>query len=71
MHDIAVTIWGIKGYYDFIRPISAIRYMSGKGQSSDASKPSYDPRGIPLEKIWIKSTIRQLVHILIICVMHF
>jgi hypothetical protein len=48
MHDSAVTTWGIKGYYDYIRPISAIRYMAGKGQSSNASLPSYDPHGLPL-----------------------
>lgn len=48
MHDAAVNTWGIKGYYDYVRPISAIRYMAGKGQSSDASLPSYDPHGIPL-----------------------
>ncbi|PNQ73064.1 hypothetical protein C1T31_08705 [Hanstruepera neustonica] len=48
MHDCAVTTWGIKGYYDYIRPISAIRYMAGKGQSSDMSLPNYDPHGIPL-----------------------
>lgn len=48
MHDSAITTWGIKGYYDYIRPISAIRYMAGKGQSSNASLPSYDPHGLPL-----------------------
>ena len=48
MHDSAVDTWGIKGYYNYIRPISAIRYMAGKGQSTNASLPSYDPRGIPL-----------------------
>jgi len=48
MHDSAVNTWGIKGYYDYIRPISAIRYMAGKGQSTNASLPSYDSRGIPL-----------------------
>ena len=48
MHDAAVTAWGIKGYYDYIRPISAIRYMAGKGQSTDTSLPNYDPEGIPL-----------------------
>jgi len=48
MHDCAVDTWGIKGYYDYVRPISAIRYMAGKGQSSDASLPNYDPYGIPL-----------------------
>ena len=48
MHDAAVNTWGIKGYYDYIRPISAIRYMAWKGQSSDRSLPSYDPHGLPL-----------------------
>ena len=52
MHDVAVDIWGIKGYYDYIRPISAIRYMATKGQSSDNTTPegiaSYHPHGIPL-----------------------
>ena len=48
MHDSAVDTWGIKGYYDYIRPISAIRYMAGKGQSSDAGAASYDPHGLPL-----------------------
>lgn len=48
MHDAAINTWGIKGYYDYVRPISAIRYMAGKGQSSDATRPSYDPHGLPL-----------------------
>ena len=48
MHDSAINIWGIKGYYDYLRPISAIRYMAGKGQSTDSGLPSYDPHGIPL-----------------------
>ncbi|SHJ91491.1 Por secretion system C-terminal sorting domain-containing protein [Reichenbachiella agariperforans] len=48
MHDVAVTAWGIKGYYDYIRPISAIRSMAERGQSSDASLPNYHPAGIPL-----------------------
>jgi hypothetical protein len=48
MHDVAITAWGIKGYYDYVRPISAIRYMAEKGQSSDPGLPSYDPEGIPL-----------------------
>jgi len=48
LHDAAVNTWGIKGYYDYIRPISAIRYMAEKGQSSDSSLPSYDPHGLPL-----------------------
>ncbi|WP_420600902.1 FG-GAP-like repeat-containing protein [Flagellimonas sp.] len=48
MHDAAVSTWGIKGHYDYIRPISAIRYMASKGQSTDASLPNYHPHGLPL-----------------------
>ncbi len=48
MHDSAISAWGIKGYYDYIRPISAIRYMSFKGQSTDVNLPRFDPHGIPL-----------------------
>jgi hypothetical protein len=49
LHDAAVAGWGSKGYYDSVRPISMIRYMGGKGQSSDPDGPSYDPEGLPLE----------------------
>ncbi|MBZ0328113.1 MAG: T9SS type A sorting domain-containing protein [Altibacter sp.] len=48
MHDVAVTAWGIKGYYDYVRPISAIRYMADRGQSTDTSLPNYNPHGLPL-----------------------
>ncbi len=48
MHDCAINTWGIKGYYDYVRPISAIRYMAGKGQSSSSLLPSFDPHGLPL-----------------------
>ena len=48
MHDSAIAAWGIKGYYDYIRPMSSIRYMSDKGQSSDTTFSNYHPHGIPL-----------------------
>jgi hypothetical protein len=48
MHDVAVTAWGIKGAYDYVRPISALRGMAARGQSSDPQAASYDPGGIPL-----------------------
>ncbi len=47
-HDAAIAAWGLKGHYDYIRPISAIRYMAGMGQSSDELGVSYHPEGIPL-----------------------
>ncbi|MFY0654349.1 MAG: T9SS type A sorting domain-containing protein [Cyclobacteriaceae bacterium] len=54
MHDVAISSWSIKGYYDYIRPISAIRYMADQGQSSDPSKPSFSEAGIPLEDGYIE-----------------
>ena len=47
-HDAAVAAWGTKGYYDYIRPISMIRWMGGNGQSSDPDGPSYSEDGLPL-----------------------
>lgn len=49
MHDAAISAWSIKGWYDYVRPISAIRYMAGLGQSSDENLASYHPQGIPLK----------------------
>jgi hypothetical protein len=48
MHDSAITAWGIKGWYDYLRPVSAIRAMADFGQSSDPALPSYSEQGIPL-----------------------
>ena len=48
VHDAAVAAWGIKGWYDYIRPISAIRYMADMGQSSDSTLSHYSPAGMPL-----------------------
>jgi hypothetical protein len=49
VHDAAIAAWGLKGHYDSARPISMIRYMGERGQSSDPRAASYDPRGLPLE----------------------
>ncbi len=48
MHDCAISAWSNKGYYDYIRPVSAIRYMAEKGQCSDPGLPNYHPAGLPL-----------------------
>lgn len=50
LHDAAITAWSLKGYYDYVRPISAIRYMAGLGQSTNARWPHYHPWGMPLKK---------------------
>ena len=48
MHESAVAAWGIKGWYDYLRPVSAIRSMADYGQSTDSNLPSYSEMGIPL-----------------------
>jgi len=48
MHDCAISAWGIKGYYDYLRPVSAIRAMVDNGQSSDPALPNYSQLGIKL-----------------------
>jgi hypothetical protein len=48
MHDAAISAWSLKGYYDYIRPVSSIRYMADQGQSSDTTELNYHPNGIPL-----------------------
>ncbi len=48
VHDAAIATWGAKSFYDSSRPISQIRYMGGKGQSSAPDGPAYDPQGLPL-----------------------
>ncbi len=47
-HEAACACWSVKRFYDGWRPLSAIRYLSGLGQSSDSTKPSYNPKGLPL-----------------------
>jgi hypothetical protein len=49
LHDAAIAAWGAKAHYDFVRPISMIRYMGGKGQSTDLTAAGGDPNGLPLE----------------------
>ena len=48
VHDAAVAAWGAKGAYDYVRPISAIRWMADRGQSTNPAGPSYHPDGIGL-----------------------
>jgi len=48
VHDAACACWSVKRQYVGWRPISAIRYCGGAGQSSDAGLPSYHTNGLPL-----------------------
>jgi hypothetical protein len=54
MHDAAISAWSNKGYYDYIRPISAIRYLADRGQSTDVNLPNYHLHGIPLIEGYIE-----------------
>jgi hypothetical protein len=54
MHDVAVTVWGMKGWYDYIRPVSAIRAMAERGQRSDPGAASYHPEGFELRPGFIE-----------------
>jgi hypothetical protein len=47
-HDAAIAAWDIKRRSTTVRPISLVRWMGAKGQSSDPGGPSYDPDGLPL-----------------------
>ena len=49
LHDAAIGAWGAKADYDYVRPISMIRYMGGLGQSTDSDAPGFDPDGLPLD----------------------
>lgn len=47
--DAAIACWDAKRKYDYARPITMIRYMGGRGQSTDPDGLSYDPEGLPLK----------------------
>jgi hypothetical protein len=48
LHDAACAAWGAKRYYDGWRPLTAVRYLGGHGQSTDPTLPSYSTNGLPL-----------------------
>ncbi|WP_084205901.1 FG-GAP-like repeat-containing protein [Psychroserpens mesophilus] len=54
MHDAAISAWSIKGWYDYVRPISAIRYMALLGQSTNENLDNYNVGGIPLVEGYIE-----------------
>ena len=49
-HDAAVAAWGTKREYDYVRPITKIRYQGTMGQSSNSELPSYHPDGLELQE---------------------
>ena len=54
MHDSAISAWSVKGWYDYIRPVSAIRALADLGQSTFPDRDNYDPRGIQIKEGYIE-----------------
>lgn len=48
MHDAAIAAWSCKGWYDYVRPVSALRWMADRGQCSDPELPNFHGAGLPL-----------------------
>ncbi len=48
LHDAGISAWSVKAYYDYVRPISAIRWMADLGQSTDSLLPNFHIQGLPL-----------------------
>lgn len=55
MHDSAIAAWSVKGAYDYIRPVSALRYMASLGQSSDLTASNYHIHGVPLQEGYVET----------------
>jgi hypothetical protein len=52
MHDAAIAAWSHKGWYDYIRPVSAIRWMADQGQCTNPLEPCFNFTGLPLISDW-------------------
>ena len=61
MHDVAISAWSVKGYYDYLRPISAIRYMADQGQSTNPAGPSFSRNGIPLHPGYVEVVTEETI----------
>lgn len=63
MHDSAIAAWGAKGYYDSARPLTAIRFMGHKGQSSDPKARAYNKYGLKLRPGSVEEITSQTTRI--------
>ena len=48
MHDAAIAAWSCKGWHDYVRPVSALRWMADRGQCTDPELPNYHGAGLPI-----------------------
>jgi hypothetical protein len=49
LYDASIVAWGLKGYYQGSRPITAVRYLADLGQATDPKLPRYNPQGLHLK----------------------
>src|SRR5262249_38252353 len=61
LHDAACAAWSLKRYYDGWRPLTAVRYLGGHGQSSNPKLASYSTNGLPLITNLIELVTSQTV----------
>lgn len=61
MHDAAISAWSVKGAYDYIRPISAIRWMGKNGQASDPDGENPSIFGLNLDPGYIEPLERPII----------
>jgi len=60
-HNAAIVSWAMKRKYQIVRPITLIRWMAERGQSSDPSAIRYHPLGLPLEDGLIELVTNETV----------
>ena len=62
MHDCAISAWGVKGYYDYLRPISAIRYMADKFAENPAHPDAMQLQPGLIEVVTLATTAQGQRH---------
>ena len=56
MHDCAISAWGVKGWYDYLRPISALRYLADQRAANPASANAINLYPGYIEEITLATT---------------
>lgn len=61
VHDAAIAAWSVKGWHDYVRPISAVRFMARWGQRDNPKVSDYDPRGVKLKPGMVEVVTKQSI----------
>jgi len=54
MHDAAISAWSIKAKYDYVRPVTAIRWLAKNGQASDPDGSNFNRFGLKYDPGFIE-----------------